>query len=53
MPLAIKMLMVIMFFCYDDDDDDGDGGGYVTSLCFLLKVDRWGCPSGAPPSGVL
>ena len=52
MPLAIKMLMVIMFFCYDDDDDDG-GGGYVTSLCFLLKVDRWGCPSGAPPSGVL
>ena len=36
----------------DDDDDDG-GGGYVTSLCFLLKVDRWGCPSGAPPSGVL
>ena len=52
MPLAIKMLIVIMFFCYDDDDDDG-GGGYVTSLCFLLKVDRWGCPSGAPPSGVL
>ena len=50
MPLAIKMLMVIMFFCYDDDDG---GGGYVTSLCFLLKVDRWGCPSGAPPSGVL
>ena len=52
MPLAIKMLMVIMFFCYDDDDGGG-GGGYVTSLCFLLKVDRWGCPSGAPPSGVL
>ena len=40
-------------FCYDDDDDDDGGGGYVTSLCFLLKVDRWGCPSGAPPSGVL